>query len=125
MIELKHLRQGNWILAGPDKQPVQVAEILADSVNTTLLKNWTPETISPIPLSPEILQTLGFEKTEDGDGGYYHELLSANGVLFVEGNKKGYTDVFIDCWEEIRVKYLHQLQNLYWCLCGKELIYKP
>lgn len=79
----------------------------------------------PIPLTPEILEKCGFEKQDDGDGGYYRELLSENGILFVEGDKKGYTDVFIDCWEQIRVRYLHQLQNLYYSLTGTELNYQP
>lgn len=83
------------------------------------------EDLFPTPLTREMLSELGFEKNDDGDGGYYHELLSGNGILFIEGDKKGYTDVFIDLWEQIRVRHLHQLQNLYFALTGQELSFNP
>lgn len=120
MIQAKELRLGNWIKVYGD---VTCAWNLSsdDDVND----EGNGDHIQPIPLTPEILEKCGFEKQDDGDGGYYLELLSANGFLFVAGDKKGYTDVFIDLWEQLRVRYLHQLQNLYFALTGNEINYKP
>ena len=69
--------------------------------------------IHPIPLTEEILLKCGFVSNSYQDR-YENE------VIHIECNKtRGYTDLWIERMPHI--KYLHQLQNLYWCLCGKEL----
>jgi hypothetical protein len=69
----------------------------------------------PIPLTPEILVALGFEllpwgyvKKSMKDFGVRLNLLSFS--YDVSGNNP------------VRLKYLHQLQNLYFALTGEELI---
>lgn len=132
-MKANELRIGNWVFDDEGK-PSRIEALWSkawrdndggDSEHFGLSINgeigWLSPIVTGIPLTPEILEKCGFEKEEDGDGGYYHELLSGNGQLFVEGDKKGYTDVFLDLNETVRVRYLHQLQNLYWCLCGEEL----
>jgi hypothetical protein len=111
MINANELRIGNWVTYKGQSDRIE----RNDFAQTYL------DRYEPIPITSKILKKCGFEKQEDGDGGYYHELLSENGVLFIEGDKKGYTDVFIDMWENIRVRYLHQLQNLYFALTNSEL----
>lgn len=120
MIAANELRIGNWV------NYIMEDKTMPDTPGPIFLSisGKDAEHYNPIPLSPEVLEKCGFDNQEDGDGGYYHELLSDNGVLFVEGDKKGYTDVFIDCWENIRVRYLHQLQNLYFALTSHELTIK-
>jgi hypothetical protein len=78
--------------------------------------------IDPIPLTPEILEKAGFEK--DGDYFFFQPMLENihyRLIEFPEGNwivSKG----FINYNHELRViKYLHQLQNLYFALTGEEL----
>lgn len=77
-----------------------------------------------ILLTEEWLVKMGFEKQEDGDDHddwHWYELQVLPDIAFVQGNKKGYLDVFILDHDNIRVQFVHQLQNLYWCLCGEEL----
>jgi hypothetical protein len=62
----------------------------------------------PIPLSPEILEKCGF-KDEYGNGRYYFD-----GFEYYNGKLWFRT-------AEIKIQYLHQLQNLYFALTGEEL----
>ena len=73
--------------------------------------------IHPIPLTEEILAKCGFEID-------YH---IGDDVNFTIGNidirKRSGMDyyVFYNKETQVRILHIHQLQNLYWCLCGKEL----
>lgn len=75
---------------------------------------------APIPLSEEWLLKFGFELYDDngelkaGDRFYTHP--SFPGCL---------TTTFIYNWTDHRVQYVHQLQNIYFCLVGKELTLTP
>ena len=75
---------------------------------------------NPIPLTPDLLLACGFEPQYDEDI-VWHELELRAGPLLTEGDKNGKCEVFFDCFEKIRVQHLHQLQNLYFALVGKEL----
>lgn len=127
MIQARELRLGNWVKRDSGAtSPDIVCQVNFDTFD---VMPWDGidgeiESLNPILLTPDILIAAGFEKMEDGDGGYYGELLSSNGFLFIEGDKNGYCDVFIDMWEHLRVRYVHQLQNLYFCLTGTELTIK-
>jgi len=67
-----------------------------------------------IPLTPEILEKAGFEKGDIGydnyEKGYYTVMVRGQGITI--SNRHGYLAT---------IKYLHQLQNLYFALTGEEL----
>lgn len=65
----------------------------------------------PIEITEEILLKCGFEKEILEPKHYYIE-----GMRIWKCN-----DMFLCDKNGIHIKYLHQLQNLYWCLCGEEL----
>lgn len=84
------------------------------------------EFINPIPLSEDWLLKAGFEK--DGHGYHMEDIYS----LSISVTRKG---EFLPCWldrpltpynsDKFReVKYVHQLQNLYFALTGEELTFK-
>lgn len=88
----------------------------------------------PIPLTPELLVRCGFEKEKIHNGFSFKKEIGRDGfkleICFCKGVQE-YTDFKIigngcydDCGEmslnEI-LKYLHQLQNLYFALTGEEL----
>lgn len=79
---------------------------------------WNPyislkdERLKPIEISEEILLKCGFEK------GYTKGVFKLGDFTI---DLYSQTWKFKREWIDINFKYLHQLQNLYWCLCGKEL----
>ena len=77
--------------------------------------------LNPIPLTEEILLKFGFEEKSKSKNFYlgnfrFHISKPANydGFIFCDGY-----DVITD-----KIKYVHQLQNLYFALTGEELTFK-
>jgi hypothetical protein len=118
MIDIKELRIGNWIM---DKKPFQVyAETFADIESTYT-------NFQPIPLSPEVLTACGFENGEIFVG--YHRYKVENFWTVRQGKFDGiYSITILDHLPFMlpaRIKHLHELQNLIYCLTGEELNYTP
>lgn len=86
--------------------------------------------LEPIPLTPEILLSCGFEKLPQQAGGYQGYLLNDdfelgwdihNNCFYYQcANREGYRN---ECY--VSLVGIHQLQNLYFALTGKELQYTP
>lgn len=92
----------------------------------------------PIELNEEILLKCGFEKERKPDKCNMYSLnglrlfmwfdknhnfdyITANGERVVYESRKRYKFYLIEIGNEIEIKSLHHLQNLYWCLVGSEL----
>jgi len=67
-----------------------------------------------IPLSEEWLVRFGFKEPERG----YEREFFYEGFFCVRENKR---DKSIYYWGDVRLLYVHQLQNLYFALTGQEL----
>ena len=131
MIRANELRIGNWIeYDGRYFKIYSIADVFPtlDTIEFGIgVVDYN--NINPIPLTPEILEKCGFEKEQrsDYDGEYFYVWIK-NGVDIHEGNNskefnyatyvKGAQCSFKS---GIGVKYLHQLQNLYFALAGEEL----
>lgn len=104
MIKEKDLRVGNLVLYDDKLFEVDVIVTFADN------------DFNPIPLTPEILEKCGFEKV-------YQSYVLDKFFLY------NGPDVAGDWWFKmseavgftVKIKYLHQLQNLYYALTGEEL----
>jgi hypothetical protein len=124
-IKASELRIGNWvacdIMDGYEKIMAPI-----DRVNP-VEKNYYP-----IPLTPEILKSAGFEKTDDS-------MFALPNNLFVYFGEDGAKDIAYNKKLVARIKqvqfneyeylfrhmdYLHQLQNLFFALTGEELTVK-
>ena len=131
MIQPDELRIGNWVSCHVSADaPVRVLAISLNKVYFDLdneiidldvidmfgnvnLCSWE---VYPIPLTLEVLEKCGFEVSNIGNHIFYK-----NGVIiFFENGKWG-----ISCDSRCSLNYLHQLQNLYFALTGKELNYTP
>lgn len=78
----------------------------------------TMDDIKPIPLTEEILLKCGFAKSSDGE----HFFIGHYGFCLVhDGQDYCMKPVIIDPMVIAYCRYLHQLQNLYFALTGKEL----
>ena len=78
---------------------------------------------NPIPLTEEWLIKFGFEKSKVSSQ-FDKEKLTIQVSNELERHKKG--RVYFNSWAilEESIKYVHQLQNLYFSLTGEELTFK-
>ncbi len=124
-MKAQELRIGNFIQCGLGSHEM-VVDVLCDSINT-IGGTHLYDDISPIPLTPEILIDCGFKNVQ---GSYYMKV----GELMLALDKVWWWTNAWEADEEFgfnalaayrEITYLHQLQNLYFCLTGQELNYSP
>ena len=127
-MEAKELRIGNYVNAQIGKDPVSQIEITASGI-MDLSCNGDKSSIrySPIPITEKWLIDFGGEKDDDnwGDIDWAYNIPSQTtryyGVIRIgEVYKFGFEHMDY-CTE---IKYIHQLQNLYYALTGTELTRK-
>jgi len=130
MIQANELRIGNWFKEST--RYFQVEEIKKTGVRSTYIRTDNKESpsslfslndIDPIPLTPEMLEKAGFVCDWDT----YRLDIKGSGVIdWSDDGSVGIGDIG-DSRDRFLFagngpcKYVHQLQNLYWCLCGEEL----
>lgn len=136
MIEAKELRIGNFVLLD-GKHTASVIGITGTYITTenpynvytdgTTGDNWLANTdfIQPIPLSPEILINAGFEKGCLMLNINENFFLGFDKHLYLQYERQWQVDYVCDRINFENIKYLHQLQNLYFDLKGQELKLKP
>ena len=130
-MKASELRIGNFI-----EQPNRVgkvSEIWGEAVKIEGYNNgYDYNHTSPIELNEQWLIDLGFEKIlfYDIDGHYYKLELSDEPfndlyLLSDEGLDGNFSSVeIIEHSDTFKYKYVHQVQNLYFALTGKELTLK-
>ena len=112
-LQAKELRIGNWVYHSSGN--IIDVEIINSDIEE--------DDLQPIPLTEEWLVKLGFKRYTDrhytmslSSRGLINVYLSPDGDLSVElGTTTGYLLGYPP------ITHVHHLQNLYWCLCGKEL----
>lgn len=93
--------------------------------------SYNDKVIQPIPLTEEWLLKFGFEKTDrdrEGLGEFTFIYKKEYGILFYENKYSLYTYQTCGCYDSQSlttpdIKYVHQLQNLFFALTGEELKY--
>jgi hypothetical protein len=104
-MDAKQLRIGNYVKFGKlFKKVVEIAEegfYILDKDGTTLKNTWAD--LQPIPLTQEWLMKFGFDEKEP--------------VLISSWKFSPFCETIIT-----KCEYVHQLQNLYFALTGKELV---
>lgn len=115
------LRIGNYI-KWLHEESESIVVVNSATINTIDYGNKHPEAedfarglwYTPIPLTSEILEKCGFELRD----GYLK-----NYPLYSITSQNGKEQIQITDYMSLpQIKYLHQLQNLYFALTGKELI---
>jgi hypothetical protein len=122
-MKANELRVGNWF--NEFGIPKQVTPNLILKLYQIEIAGKVAIDISPIPLTPEILVKAGFDKQQTivgmNDGFDYaigFNPVTYNHILLINSNRCG--EFFYQNIHH-QIKYVHQLQNLYFCLTGKEL----
>lgn len=113
MIHQKELRVGNFICLSRDKSVIKVIPQIISDVGDIIISGF----YKPIPITEEWLEKLGFK-----NHGHYYTLDFRAGTIAYDGRLNltlGFPPGGVSVIPEI--KYVHQLQNLYFALAGKEL----
>jgi hypothetical protein len=116
MIKANELRIGNLTMQGVVSEIDKGSFRVINENNESLKSTWFE--IEPIPLTEEWLLKLGFEKTMTWT--YTIDLLGSLKLVYYLG-EKGWSLGFKNYSDFSNLKYLHELQNLYFALTGKEL----
>ena len=80
---------------------------------SVIMQSYVWEAIKPIPLTEEWLLKFGFKRFPWG--------LVKDNLLFKDDLKCSYLILQVGNGFEVKVKYVHELQNLYFALTGSEL----
>lgn len=134
MIHAAELRIGNLIILDWDGsrsiQQIDGINLYDGNEPRVWFREWDDFALScidSIPLTPEILHKCGFASSftsdpQEPDASQVYEI----NLLFLHQHIEKENRFF---WYngdvEMEVKYLHQLQNLYFALTGTELNYQP
>ena len=146
MIKTQELRIGNWLIG----EYGLLAQVLyATNGSVCLISPTSKErlyvkvdpivsgdlyNVKPVPLTPEILEKCGFEEgmSKWYNKKYFTDCKESSEVMEIQINIKSFRCGIADtdfggtnAMTGKRIEYLHQLQNLYYSLCGEELIYTP
>lgn len=124
MIPTYDLRVGNWVIASDVIR--RITSVSETKVTFEGVKNSVKqEDIQPVPLTEELLKKTGFRQLKETDlfekmplEGFTYKLHAQRIMIFHPG------DNTLCHWLNTRIIYLHQLQNLYYCLTGREIIYE-
>ena len=116
-MEANELRIGNWVYLG--RNIIAIDGIGKDFVfnGSTHWNLDAPNLIKPIPLTEKYLLRFGFERS-----GLYH----VKNQVHIH-DEHGWTDTGYEYrfnYTSIKIKHVHQLQNLYFALTGEELTIK-
>jgi hypothetical protein len=92
-------------------------------------ENYLESKIKGVKLSFEWFKKLGFEKhwldEEKHEDGHYYFLRLSNLIYedigLVSGDKNGIVECVLFPYDSIRFKYVHEVQNIYHAITGKEL----
>jgi hypothetical protein len=118
MIKAEELRIGNWVEITKPRHGetfIKVESIANDIINLEF-REYSFFELKPILLTEEILLKCGFEDETDNQPFDLGVRTYDNGTISIDSNFEvglGRNSHF--------VKYLHQLQNLYYALTGEEL----
>lgn len=115
-MKANELRIGNWVkldLIGTENQVTQILERGVNCGSIGVLY----EMVKPIPLTEEWLERFGFENSwlwRHKD--VYFNLLAIGDVYYYTADDHHHTSE--------AMRYVHQLQNLYFALTGEEITVK-
>ena len=138
MIQSNELRIGNYVNLNDGSEHDKIRQIsgIEHKIVYTLIKGCrfaqvyqSFDRIYPIPLTEEILLKCGFTKvpleSNNPEEGYYYSLRLSDykycDLSLLSGDNNGIFEVYLFPYDNIRLQYLHQVQNIYQSITGKEL----
>jgi hypothetical protein len=127
MIDPKHLRIGNYIRYNekfpydPELELDNEGPLSEDDFNHMLIDSEFRKNAEYIPLTAEWLERFGFKSTSEG---YWADDNLEVGYTTTDENMQYEYLSIKSMTEMVDLKYVHQIQNLYFALTGSELTIK-
>ncbi len=119
-MEVNELRIGNYLFIDVGLPSMETHAVKAEDI-TSISNNVMKILVKPIPLTEEWLLKFGFEyKDRGGYKGWYSPFVLNESIRIFEIENGWFK------YSSARsvIKYVHQLQNLYFALTGEELTIK-
>jgi hypothetical protein len=120
MIQAKELRIGNWVKCELTGALLTITRIEHGFIQSSNKNGFNTNGIEPIPLTPEILEKAGFSYLLNNGGQLYY-IIYDSGFTVMQSYGKWHFSPSKSTTLGNEIKYLHQLQNLYFALTGQEL----
>jgi len=125
MINPDDLMRGNWVL-DPKGNPIKVLDIVRCFVDGVgfydgLNDEINSETCSPIPLTTELMEQMGWLLSENVVIYAYEKQHPNRCLIFYNDGKIAFAGGRAGQASETFIQYLHELQNLYRWTVGKPL----
>jgi hypothetical protein len=120
MIQANELRMGNYVKHPSYKDPIQINGVDKNDIFNMTTGEIPLHVINPIPLTEQWLIDFGFKYFADQQYEKQYDYLCFNWdkecglIIFIDNST--------DSFSQEHIKYVHQLQNLYFALTGIELI---
>ena len=114
-MKANELRIGNYTDKG------MVKSFYEHGIHVGMGKCYLFRDLNPIPITEEVLLKCGFVNNEPTDWGSF--TLGNINFLKEDGNKMN--GLYMNGYRVADIRYLHQLQSLYFDITGKELEVKP
>jgi len=128
MIDPIELRKGSIFFDAGDEQSYFAIEYFEKDFavyrNGSFKQRMDSDCFQPVELTPEILEAAGFHWSIYHQAYHFGDFLCNEFYDLNECYPKGFQ---LSTFKKSTLIgepffYLHQLQNLFWCLCGKELV---
>ena len=120
-MQASELRIGNYV----SNQTGELRDILIGKPHKFLIGDFVwADGYVPIPLTKEWLLKFGFEKRDKTEDGIIYGILNFT-LIYGRTYDNDFCYFLNGYHNDCHLKYVHQLQNLYFALTGTELIYKP
>lgn len=127
IIDAKSLRIGNFLYDNEVGFKTEFRVTAGDILNIAKGKDYD---YSYLQITREWLEKLGFiktplEETNPGAGHYYELALSDDkycDLALLEGDRNDFVEVCLFPYENIRFRYVSEIQNVFYAITGKELI---
>lgn len=130
-METNELRIGNYIMDKKDEN-IEYVYHLHDLGDMVYINDLHPDACIPIPLTEKWLLTFGFESNcgekynpndESADQFEYSLESGISHIKFICKPSKGWI-IKLGNDDELEIRHVHEFQNLYFALKGKELTFK-
>ncbi len=129
MVQINEIRYKNYFETVKNSSIIQISGFRTYSTDNPLVRyenhggEYGLDQIKPIKITNEILIKFGFKSTFDGEFYSPYQLKILGYGITLTYRFSARKVVWINNDFSVEIKYVHQLQNLFFTLCGEDLVF--